>query len=242
MAQAKWYDSSSTSLESVGIHPARVYLGGFEAAPGHLLGPISETLPGPRDLRHPHQRPAPADSAGENSWRWRKKTLIFCKSYSVVCLFVWVPGSIAYRYKASALQAKRSHQLCWSTGSQYLAEGQARLLASLRKSRLQANAWTCCFGCNWKSMCAPMRFFLRPCEVAHYNHHAGLDIVFHGLRMSIFIWCWPFLPWAWTPHNWCNFFRNSAGCLRNCVAFCRLQRWKRLTSIVRKLWTMGCGW
>ena len=33
----------------------------------------------------------------------------------------------------------------------------------------------------------PQAFFLRPCEFAHYNHHAGLDIVFHGLRMSIFI-------------------------------------------------------
>ena len=38
-------------------------------------------------------------------------------------------------------------------------------------------------------VCPQAFFFLRPCEFAHYNHHAGLDIVFHGLRMSIFISC-----------------------------------------------------
>ena len=150
MAEAKRYDSSSTSLESIGPNPARGHLESFQAAAENLLGQVQTAVPDKWNFQHPDRWAAPADTASESTWRWRKKTLIHCIS-SIIFGFFFSLEVWSMRYiQASVLQAKRSYQLCWSTGNQYLAAGQARLLASLRKSRLQANAWTCCFGCNWK--------------------------------------------------------------------------------------------
>ena len=114
VAQAKRYDSSSTSLESVGNHPARGYLGCFETAFDNLLGAISDTVPRPWHLRHSDKGPATADSAGENTWRWRSKTLLqFSWLYVLTYLFLFPRNfgmSILLQCLLSTLQVRRNHQ------------------------------------------------------------------------------------------------------------------------------------